>query len=334
MSLSHSLERFLSEIETELQAMVTLADGPRMAEYRKMMAYHMGWEDDGFSGKRLRPLFTLLTCEAAGGLASQALPAAAGVELIHNFSLIHDDIQDNSPLRRGRETVWMRWGRAQAINAGDALFSLAWLAGPRLLERNVAPEIALEVTRCLAMALLRITQGQHLDMAFESRAQVSITEYMDMIGGKTAELLAAAVEAGAIVAGASLERRRVFRSFGFNLGLAFQIQDDLLGIWGNSGSTGKSTASDLEARKKSLPVVFACEKSADFARRFARPPERGEDPAALAAELEALGARDYTLAKAAAYTQTALRDLKAAQPAAGAEDALSELAAGLVGRAS
>jgi len=336
MALANYVERFLPQIEIELKTIVDMAGGPGMEVYRQMLAYHMGWEGKGAgpaaTGKRLRPLLTLIACEAAGGDARKAQPAAAGVELIHNFSLIHDDIQDNSLLRRGRETVWVRWGLAQAINAGDAMFTLAWLSGPRLLDLGVPADTVLAVTNTLATALLRITQGQHLDMAFEARNQVSVQEYIGMIGGKTAQLVSAAIVVGALVAGAPEHAVEAYRAFGYQLGLAFQIQDDLLGIWGEPETTGKSAASDLSTRKKSLPVVFGSQQSRAFARRFSAAPLEGEDLSPLLAALEAVGADEYAHAEARRCTEQALAHLEAAHPTAEAGDALRELAAHLIGR--
>ncbi|MBI4769014.1 MAG: polyprenyl synthetase family protein [Chloroflexi bacterium] len=334
--LRQYVERFLPLIEAELQAIVDLTSGPGLQEYRRMLTYHMGWEGPGAgpaaAGKRLRPLLTLLACEAAGGDFRRALPAAAAVELIHNFSLIHDDIQDNSRVRRGRETVWVRWGRAQAINAGDALFTLAWLAGPRLLERGATAKLAVAVTRVLATSLLHITQGQHLDIEFETRAAVSVPEYMEMIGGKTAELLAGAVEVGALLAGAPPGTVSAYRAFGQQLGLAFQIQDDLLGIWGEPDVTGKSAASDLQTRKKSLPVVYGMAHSPDFARRCALPPSPDEDLTPLIGALQAAGADTYARSQSERLTNAALLHLQDASPLPEPGLALRELAARLTGR--
>ncbi|MBE9475272.1 MAG: polyprenyl synthetase family protein, partial [Chloroflexi bacterium] len=151
-----------------------------LRQYYSMLTYHLGWEGEGAGpearGKRVRPLLLLLTCAAAGGDWQNALPAAAAVELIHNFSLIHDDIQDNSPIRRGRETVWKRWGIAQAINAGDAMFTLAHLSLLRL-ERTTSSTITTQAANTLQLACLQLTKGQYLDLEFETQAQLPMKAY-------------------------------------------------------------------------------------------------------------------------------------------------------------
>ena len=202
------------------------------AEYLRMISYHMGWEDPDTvtAGKRTRPLITLLCATSSGGDWKLALPLAAGVELIHNFSLIHDDIQDNSRLRRNRPTVWTLWGRNQAINVGDALFTYAHLAVQQA--SGLESDTRLVAMRLIDEACISLTRGQHLDMAFETQETVGVEEYMTMIGGKTAALIAAAAELGALAAGAPYDVRMHYRAFGHNLGLAFQIRDDVLGIWG------------------------------------------------------------------------------------------------------
>ena len=316
-----------------------------------MLEYHLGWANDlaadgsavaadnanttgspVTAGKRIRPLLCLLCAAAAGGDWRQALPLGAAVELIHNFSLIHDDIQDNSPLRRGRPTIWRRWGRAQAINAGDAMFTLAYLAPQRLLSLGVPAEVAMRALAELNFTCLELTQGQHLDMNFEQRALVTTSEYLAMIEKKTAVLIAASTFLGASLTGADRTRLDHFYAYGWNLGLAYQLQDDLLGIWGDPALTGKSAASDLEQRKKSLPVVYGLEHSVDFAARYAQPHQAGQPVAALADELEQMGARDYVQQRVRETTACAERELERCQPSGLAGPALGELSQQLLHR--
>ena len=178
-----------------------------------MLTYHMGWEGEGAGpeaqGKRIRPLLVLLCAEAAGGNWRAALPAAAAVELLHNFSLIHDDIQDNSPLRRNRPTVWVKWGAAQAINAGDVLFTLAFLA-LQDLAGTLPPQNVLLASHILQETCLRLTEGQYLDMSYETRPALPLDAYWPMIGGKTSALLACCCELGALVGGAEEPAARLF----------------------------------------------------------------------------------------------------------------------------
>jgi len=176
MILQQFIETYLPAIETELQLVVNLARGPYYQGLHEMIAYHMGWEGKGAGpkarGKRVRPLLVLLSTASAGGSWEKALPGAAAVELVHNFSLIHDDIEDNSPLRRGRPTVWKIWGIAQAINTGDTMFTLAQLAVTRLIE-TTTPAIALKATQLIQRTCLHLTQGQFLDISYENRSSAS-----------------------------------------------------------------------------------------------------------------------------------------------------------------
>jgi geranylgeranyl diphosphate synthase type I len=334
--MTEKLTQTLSEaIEAELHLAVDQADGKGLAEFRHMLAYHLGWEGAGAGaearGKRIRPLLALLSNAAAGGEWRQALPAAAAVELLHNFSLIHDDIQDNSPLRRGRPTVWKQWGIPQAINSGDAMLTLAHLTLLRLAE-TTSPAVALQAARILQLACLHLTQGQYLDLQYEARGNLSLEAYWPMVSGKTAALLAACTELGALAAGASEACQETYRRFGYSLGLAFQAQDDILGIWGNAASTGKSAESDLLAGKKSLPVLFGLGQAGPFARRWADGPVQPEEIEALAAQLEAEGARAYAQETAGRLTGEALQALEQAGPQGEAGEALVELAKMLLNR--
>ena len=224
------------------------------------------------------------------------MPAAAAIELIHNFTLIHDDIEDASHSRHGRDTVWRVWGEAQAINAGDGMFALARLALQRLRKAGVAAPLVLEVARLVDEACLALCEGQHLDLEFEGRLDVSPDDYLAMISGKTAALMAASTAVGALLGGASQNVLGALQEFGRRLGLAFQIQDDVLGIWGDPAQTGKPAGDDIVARKKSFPVVHALERGSDGDRRLLRRVYAGgevgpEDVQEVLAVLERAGAR-------------------------------------------
>jgi geranylgeranyl diphosphate synthase type I len=288
----------------------------------------------GQGGKRIRPLLTALTSAAVGGEWRHALPAAAAIELLHNFSLLHDDIQDDSPLRRGRATVWKLWGAPQAINAGDAMFTLAHLAPHRLRALGVADGIVLDVLADFDATCLHLTQGQHLDMAFEGRARVSVDEYLTMIEGKTAALVSACARIGARIGGATLDVREHLSSYGRHLGLAFQIHDDWLGIWGDPAVTGKSAATDLQTRKKSLPVVYGLERSDDFVRAYGVPHQPGASVAALIERLDSLGAQSHTRDLARDHSDQAVAHLDAAHLTGPAAAALRELTEQLLSRTS
>jgi geranylgeranyl diphosphate synthase type I len=270
-----------------------------------MMRYHLGWVDAHFqpqtspTGKRLRPLFCLLACAAVGGDPTQALPAAAALEFLHNFSLVHDDTEDGDAMRRHQPTVWKLWGVPQAINVGDALFALAFAALQRLPQRGVSPERTLRVLDLFTQTCLALAEGQHLDLCFEQHPTISIDEYLRMIQGKTAALVGASVGIGALIGGASTAQAAALQRFGEHLGLAFQIRDDLLGIWGDPEETGKTGGQDILRRKKSLPMVYAlndAEIGTQLRALLATDVGAEQLPQALAC-LEQAGARSFAEAQ-------------------------------------
>ena len=260
--LSAFMGQWLPRIEEEMRDILDAGDNTVSAHYG-MMRYHLGWADSAFepqtypSGKRLRPILCLLACSEVGGDPVQALPAAAGVELLHNFSLIHDDIEDGDEVRRHRATLWAVWGVPQAVNVGDGMFALAFQAFHRLPNRGVAADRALAALSQLTETCLALTEGQYLDMSFETREDVTVSEYMRMIQGKTAALVGGSITIGALLGGASTQQRTDLMQFGHATGLAFQIQDDILGIWGDPSITGKAAGNDILRRKKSLPLLYA-----------------------------------------------------------------------------
>ena len=335
MSLQKLSETMLPVIEQELQKAITQTHQPGLEDMLAMMTYHMGWEGEGAGpearGKRIRPLLVLLCAAAAGGDWLGALPGAVAVELVHNFSLVHDDIQDQSPLRRGRATLWTRCGIAQALNTGDTLFVLAQLAVLRLAE-TVSSQAALAAASVLQETCLALTQGQYLDLSYVGRVDLSEADYWPMVQGKTAALLEACTYIGALCAQAQPAVCQTYREFGNLLGLAFQVQDDLLGIWGDAASTGKSTASDLVSGKKTLPALYGLSQHGLFARRWAQGSIQPDEVPALAAQLEAEGARRYVSARADQLTGQALEKLEQAQPTGEAGAALTELARYLLKR--
>lgn len=256
------------EIDCSIRQIIETILKKYPSDFRSMVDYQMGLDNQtGMTrsqGKRLRPLFVLLSCDLFGADWHKALPAAAAVELLHNFSLVHDDIQDESETRRGRETIWKKWGVAQAINVGDALLNLAYLA---ILEykNNLEDNEISNLFYCLQNTCLLLTKGQHLDIAFEKEIRIPLDRYWQMIEGKTAALISACFEIGSIVAGAKNRNRKLVAEFGKNIGLAFQVQDDYLGIWGDEIQTGKSAFSDLMSRKKTYPVIRGLENKLKFA---------------------------------------------------------------------
>ncbi len=330
--------RYRPAVVAEMRAIV----GDRPDALFAWMRYHLGWEDaDGRAvpragGKMMRPVALLLAHELCGGAVDTALPAAAAVELVHNFSLLHDDVEDMSETRHGRPTLWTFAGVPQAINTGDGMFTVARLAMFRLLDRGVPAERVLAAMRELDATCLRLVHGQSLDIDFERRHEVSRAEYLEMTAGKTAAMFSAPFALGAILAGAATDRVEAFRRFGHHVGLAFQAVDDVLGIWGDPAVTGKPVGDDLRQRKMTLPVIAALaagdEAAARIAAVYAGPGGMDDDVRTLAALVESAGGRAATEALAReemAAAVGALRD----SGVSGADLRLCEEFAGLaVGR--
>ncbi len=259
MRLPEAFTRYRPEIDAALRA----ALGGRSSPLYDMMRYHLGWVDAAGKplpepgGKALRPALCLLTCEALGGDYRRAVPAAAAIELVHNYSLIHDDIQDDDRERRHRPTVWSVWGKPQAINAGTGMRILASRALDGLQAGGASLEKQMRVQRLIDEDCLALIEGQYLDISYETRQDVSVADYIAMIECKTAALIACSFEVGAVLAGDDEGAAAGFRRLGRSLGLAFQIRDDILGIWGDETQTGKPAGSDIRKKKKTLPVIYA-----------------------------------------------------------------------------
>ncbi|MFB4306511.1 family 2 encapsulin nanocompartment cargo protein polyprenyl transferase [Actinomadura sp. GTD37] len=292
---------------------------------RRIAAYHFGWRDElgrpaaGPAGKAIRPALALLAAQAVGGTAAAALPAAVAVELAHNFSLLHDDVMDGDPTRRHRPTAWAVFGTNAAVLAGDALLAAAYEA----LAEGGSPAAAQGV-RILARAVLDLVEGQSADLAFEDRTDVTLDECLAMAGRKTGALMGAACALGACYGGASADETARLRTFGERFGLAFQLADDLLGIWGDPAATGKPVHSDLHNRKKSLPVVAALTSGSPAAAElaglyFRDEPLTGGETARAAALIETAGARDWAAAHARVLLTEARTHLNGAVPAPAAE---------------
>jgi geranylgeranyl diphosphate synthase type I len=329
------LKPLLTQIELELQKQVSRLGTSRTKPFHEMLTYHMGWTGEGSgpdaTGKRIRPLMVLLCAAACGASWQLALPAAAAVELVHNFSLVHDDIQDNSDKRRGRSTVWVKWGAPMAINVGDALFVMSNQAIIDLKE-NYPAEIVVKAAEILHNTCLELTRGQFLDMSYEKTDELVVEDYWPMIAGKTAALLSACCHLGSLLGGADEAKQDAYRSFGHYLGLAFQVQDDILGIWGDETVTGKSAASDLIEGKKSLPVLAGLSARGKFAERWKQGPIHAGEVQELARLLASEGGYEAASEAAKQMTDLALMNLRGADPQGEAGEALFKLADKLLKR--
>ena len=304
---------------TEQEILGLLADhDPSTQGVYDMVRYHLGLDSTGApAGKRMRPLLGLLAYASITGQYEPALPGAAAVELGHNFSLVHDDIEDGDTERRHRATLWSLHGVPQAINTGDMLFSLSRIALHRLSDLGFSDARVLRLMRLYDETCVALCEGQYLDIwASEHDEMMSVELYFDMIGRKTAALISGSVEAGALLATEDEAVIARYRAFGWALGLAFQLNDDLLGIWGQEQSTGKEPT-DLARHKKTLPVIYAFEHAVpeDQARLqafYAEPTPSTAGVAAVVAILERAGAREYTRDQARHYRDVALAELDGA----------------------
>jgi geranylgeranyl diphosphate synthase type I len=310
------LPNLISDTEQEILRLVADRDVPTAGLY-EMMRYHLGLDGSGSSGKRMRPLLGLLAYSSIAGDHRKALPGAAAVELGHNFSLVHDDIEDGDTERRHRPTLWALHGIPQAINAGDMLFTLSRVALHRLTDLGFSDSKVLRLMRLYDDTCVALCEGQYLDMwASERPSPMSVDIYFDMIGRKTAALIAASVESGALLATDDEAIIARYRAFGWALGIAFQLNDDLLGIWGEEALTGKEPT-DVARHKMTLPVIYAFEHAGpeecpilEAIWRTDSPP--ADQVAEAVALIEKLGGRDYTRDQARQHRDRALAELEAA----------------------
>lgn len=311
------LRSYLDGVESAIDELLC----PEDPDLGVMLRYHMGRVDEAgrpsslSQGKRLRPALCMFACEAVGGAPEQALPAAAAIELVHNFSLIHDDIQDGDLQRHHRPTVWAVYGKPQAVQAGNAMRMLADSGLRRLMEANNESTVAAACSRALSEAYLEMIEGQYLDIDFEGRTDVDTASYLRMIGLKTGALIRCSMYMGALAGGGDADTVAAMARCGSHIGLVFQIRDDYLGIWGREDETGKPAGNDLRSRKNSLPVVYGLEHGGGVEREhiqsvYAKEHVDDSDVASLIELLESLGAPAYM-------------ESLAGQQAALVEDALS-----------
>jgi geranylgeranyl diphosphate synthase type I len=313
---SIDLERLIADTEQEMLGVIARAEDERTAELYSMVRYHMGLDRDAPRGKRMRPLIGLLAYHSITGDHMKALPGAAAVEMGHNFSLVHDDIEDHGSERRHRPALWTVAGVPQAINTGDALFTLSRMALYRLSDEGFDDARVLRLMRLYDETCLALCEGQFMDIwTSEHDEWMSVDYYFDMIGRKTASLIAGSAEAGAVLATDDETIVTAYRRFGWALGLAFQLNDDLLGIWGDAAITGKET-SDIATRKKTLPLIYATAEAtgSDGERLRTILAQSETEPSAdeigeVLGILERLGAQEYTRNRARAYRDEALAEI-------------------------
>ena len=306
-ALPAALTRHTAAVEAEMRATVdaAAAGGGLKLPIHDMARYALGWIDqhgnpDDAAGKRARPALCMLGAAAISpdpDAQRRALHGAAAVEFVHNFSLVHDDIQDRDEQRRGRPTVWKIWGISQAINAGDALRELADLALLRARSADAPAEAILDAAARLNGATLRMIEGQYLDLTFEERLDVELDEYLRMVERKTGAMMGVSLAIGAALAGGSAQQADALQRAGERLGRCFQIRDDWLGVWGDAAALGKSTQSDIRRKKKSFPVLWTLRNAPSPVRRSLLDAWRidalsDDDVAAVQALLDESGASD------------------------------------------
>jgi geranylgeranyl diphosphate synthase type I len=312
--LDIDLGRLLADTEAEILRVVRDRDASTVGVY-EMIRYHLGLDgSEGPRGKRMRPLLGLLAYLSIAGEHARALPGAAAVELGHNFSLVHDDIEDGDVERRHRPTLWKLHGVPQAINTGDLIFSLSRVALHRLSDLGFSDTKVLRLMRLYDETCVALCEGQYIDIATSASDEPMTVElYFDMIGRKTAALISASIEAGALLATDDEDVIQRYRRFGWSLGLAFQLNDDLLGIWGLQDKTGK-VPTDVARHKKTLPVLYALQHAdaadADRLRTlYAKDGQTADEIAEVVAILDRSGAQEFTRAEARRHRDECLAEL-------------------------
>jgi len=337
MSLPDPFYRYQSKLEAELKS----ALGESTLPLYVMLRYHLGWVDskgcpqETSGGKRARPTLCLLACEGVGGNWHSALPASAAIELMHNFTLIHDDIQDRSWKRRNRPTVWKIWGQAQGINAGDAMHALTQLAVLKLKERGIPEEKIMLASNTLSQTCLAICEGQYLDIEYEDSLDIGLDNYSEMIAKKTAALFECSLFLGALLGSNNQIQIEHLSSFGKRLGMAYQVQNDLAGIWGEKEIGGKLPYTDIKYKKKTLPIIYTLQRAEGKNREkllniYSKAKISAEDVSHVLDILDRLGARNYTEEVIERYHLQALQDLEQAGLSPSAQQEMKEVSAFLL----
>jgi len=313
------LDRCSRLVDAEMRAVLHDRDDGNTVLYH-IVRYHLGWADvDGSAasagcGKRVRAAVCMLACEAVGGEAAAAAPAAAAVELLHSFTLLHDDIMDRDDTRRGRRAAWCLWGERNALLAGDGLYAIANMALVRLTESWASPANVLAAFRELNEAAVRVCEGQCADLSYEARDDITPEDYLLMAARKTGALFSAAARIGARIGGGPAQMVEALGRFGDHAGVAYQIRDDVLGIWGDQEQLGKPAGSDLRRNKRSLPIIHALAYAGPLLRARLpaarnRGPGHDVDVRELAQQVEAAGSRDFCEQVARRYVERAVGEL-------------------------
>ena len=326
------LGKHRQQVESSLQNALSLHN----PDLQTMLMYHLGLSDEhgnptlSNQGKGLRSSLCMFACEAVGGLPEQALSAAVAIELVHNFSLIHDDIQDGDRERRHRPTLWAIWGTSKALQAGNVMRTLADLGIQRLPRYQMAPEVVTMCSMLLTSAYLETVEGQYLDLDYEGRTDISTSNYLEMIARKTGALIRCSMQIGALTGNGDARTVRALAECGQLLGALFQIRDDYLGTWGYEEETGKATGSDLRRKKNSLPLVYALEQAGTAEKEqlqsiYAKEQVEDRDVASTLALLAELGTSEYVQALAETHADRAIKALDGIELVPGAREEFQEL---------
>ena len=326
------LEKYRAAIEDSLSKALSLHD----LGLDIMLRYHLGLGDEhgrptsSKQGKCLRSSLCMFTCEAVGGLSEQAISAAVALDLVHNFSLIHDDIQDGDMERHHRPTVWAIWGPHRALQAGNVMRTLADLGIQQLPRHQVASEIVARCSKLLTIAYLEMVEGQYLDLDFEGRTDISTSSYLDMISRKTGALIRCSLQLGALTGNADAKTVEALTTFGEYLGTVFQIRDDYLGIWGYAEETGKAAGNDIRRKTNSLPLVHALERAGTMQNQqlqsiYDKEQVEDSDVASTLTLLADLNASEYVQGLAQDQATRALESLDGIELVPGAREEFREL---------
>ncbi len=339
------LEHLRSEILSQMQLLIPKnTDFPQ--EFYDMIYYHLGWENHtsipivGSSGKMMRAIFGLLCCEMVDGDMKKTTLGLAAIELIHNFSLIHDDIQDDSLMRRGRKTVWAIWGKAQAINAGDALFTIGRNSLLKLsdkvdykidhqVDHKIDHQVVLKCIELMDEACLALCKGQYLDISFEKKTNIDIDNYLQMVRLKTSTLWGLAGYFGAYISTKDEEVALICQKIGENIGISFQIQDDISSIWGLDQVTGK-TGNDLQKCKKNLPLIHALnlnknQRKSEILQIYQQQKISEQDVIELRKILDQTKSKQFSMDTADKYIKKAINDLSLVGQSSSCKDLIYSL---------